>query len=69
MNSRPFLPIPYGLNIAWQSADQLNDYRAPSIIWQAVWNYIAGPYLLYRIRMIRDIYHWRLQTTLAIVAG
>lgn len=42
---------------------------APSIIWQAVWNYIAGPYLLYKIRMINDIYHWRLQTTLAIVAG
>ncbi|KAL8826780.1 MAG: hypothetical protein Q9170_007275 [Blastenia crenularia] len=50
-------------------ADQLMQYRAPSIIWQAVWNYIAGPYLLYKIRMIRDIYHWRLQTTLAIVAG
>ncbi|KAL9007993.1 MAG: hypothetical protein Q9173_006841 [Seirophora scorigena] len=42
---------------------------APSVIWQAVWNYIAGPFLLYKIRMIRDIYNWRLQTTLAIVAG
>ncbi|KAL9026539.1 MAG: hypothetical protein Q9196_004812 [Gyalolechia fulgens] len=42
---------------------------APSIIWQAAWNYIAGPYLLYKIRMIHDIYHWRLQTTLAILAG
>ncbi|KAL8707996.1 MAG: hypothetical protein Q9220_007076 [cf. Caloplaca sp. 1 TL-2023] len=42
---------------------------APSIIWQAVWNYIAGPFLLYKIRMIHDIYQWRLQTTLAIVAG
>ncbi|KAL8696979.1 MAG: hypothetical protein Q9201_007377 [Fulgogasparrea decipioides] len=42
---------------------------APSIIWQAVWNYIAGPYLLWKIRMIRDIYHWRLQTTLAVIAG
>ncbi|KAL8902966.1 MAG: hypothetical protein Q9171_007551 [Xanthocarpia ochracea] len=42
---------------------------APSIIWQAVWNYIAGPYLLWKIRMIRDIYNWRLQTTLAILAG
>ncbi|KAL8728691.1 MAG: hypothetical protein Q9181_005264 [Wetmoreana brouardii] len=42
---------------------------APSIIWQAVWNYIAGPYLLWKIRMIRDVYHWRLQTTLAVIAG
>ncbi|KAL9003308.1 MAG: hypothetical protein Q9188_003807 [Gyalolechia gomerana] len=42
---------------------------APSIIWQAAWNYIAGPYLLYQIRMIHDIYHWRLQTTLAVLAG
>ncbi|KAI4170776.1 MAG: hypothetical protein LQ348_007055 [Seirophora lacunosa] len=42
---------------------------APSVIWQTVWNYIAGPFLLYKIRMIRDIYNWRLQTTLAIVAG
>ncbi|KAI4111906.1 MAG: hypothetical protein LQ339_000365 [Xanthoria mediterranea] len=42
---------------------------APSIIWQASWNFIAGPYLLWKIRMIRDIYNWRLQTTIAIVAG
>ncbi|KAL8934702.1 MAG: hypothetical protein Q9216_005773 [Gyalolechia sp. 2 TL-2023] len=42
---------------------------APSIIWQAAWNYIAGPYLLYKIRMIHDIYHWRLQTILAVLAG
>ncbi|KAL9599642.1 MAG: hypothetical protein Q9219_003726 [cf. Caloplaca sp. 3 TL-2023] len=42
---------------------------APSIIWQAVWNYIAGPFLLYKIRMIDDIYHWRLQTSIAIIAG
>ncbi|KAL8687343.1 MAG: hypothetical protein Q9218_006458 [Villophora microphyllina] len=42
---------------------------APSIIWQALWNYIAGPYLLWKIRMINDIYNWRLQTTIAVVAG
>ena len=28
-----------------------------------------GPYLLWKIRMIHDIYHWRLQTISAIVAG
>ncbi|KAL8773559.1 MAG: hypothetical protein Q9209_001664 [Squamulea sp. 1 TL-2023] len=42
---------------------------APSIIWQATWNFIAGPYLLWKIRMIRDIYNWRLQTTVAILAS
>ncbi|KAL8798370.1 MAG: hypothetical protein Q9182_006719 [Xanthomendoza sp. 2 TL-2023] len=42
---------------------------APSIIWQATWNFVAGPYLLWKIRAIRDIYNWRLQTSLAILAG
>ncbi|KAL8663011.1 MAG: hypothetical protein Q9202_004241 [Teloschistes flavicans] len=42
---------------------------APSIIWQALWNYIAGPYLLWKIRMINDVYKWRLQTTIALILG
>ncbi|KAL2040423.1 hypothetical protein N7G274_006866 [Stereocaulon virgatum] len=42
---------------------------APSVIWQFLWNYFFGPYLLWEIRTIRDIYHWRLQTNLTIVAG
>ncbi|KAF6238994.1 hypothetical protein HO173_002866 [Letharia columbiana] len=41
----------------------------PTVVWQFAWNYIFGPYLLWNIRMIKDIYHWRLQTTLAIIAG
>lgn len=41
----------------------------PTIAWQFLWNYIFGPYLLWNIRMIKDTYHWRLQTTLAIIAG
>lgn len=44
-------------------------HRAPSIVWQGLWNYVCGPYLIYKVRLIRDIYHWRLQTILAIVAG
>ncbi|KAL9124027.1 MAG: hypothetical protein Q9217_006600 [Psora testacea] len=43
--------------------------RAPSIVWQFLWNFFFGPYLIWKIRMIRDIYHWRLQTILAVVAG
>ena len=46
-----------------------NDSRVPTIAWQFLWNYVFGPYLLWNIRMIKDIYHWRLQTTLAIIAG
>ncbi|KAL8838904.1 MAG: hypothetical protein Q9170_001941 [Blastenia crenularia] len=42
---------------------------APSVIWQFLWNFFFGPYLLWKIRMIRDIYHWRLQTIIAVVAG
>lgn len=43
--------------------------RIPSIGWQFLWNYFFGPILLWKIRMIRDIYHWRLQTILCVVAG
>ena len=46
-----------------------NCCRLPSIVWQFLWNYFFGPYLIWKIRMIRDIYHWRLQTILAVVAG
>ena len=44
-------------------------HRAPSIIWQFLWNYAFGPYLLWKVRMIHDIYQWRMQTMLAIAAG
>ena len=47
----------------------LTTQRVPTIVWQFSWNYIFGPYLLWKIRMIKDIYRWRLQTTLAIIAG
>ncbi|KAG7007445.1 hypothetical protein G7Y79_00009g025540 [Physcia stellaris] len=42
---------------------------APSIIWQGLWNYVLGPYSLWKIRDIHDIYRWRLQTIITIVAG
>ncbi|KAL8712191.1 MAG: hypothetical protein Q9220_003625 [cf. Caloplaca sp. 1 TL-2023] len=42
---------------------------APSIVWQFLWNFFFGPYLLWRVCMIRDIYHWRLQTIIAVLAG
>ncbi|KAI5782711.1 hypothetical protein EDC01DRAFT_223876 [Geopyxis carbonaria] len=39
----------------------------PSGIWQAVWTYGFGPFILFKIRKIQDTHHWRLQTTLAIL--
>ncbi|KAM0804135.1 hypothetical protein BDR22DRAFT_781967, partial [Usnea florida] len=42
---------------------------APSIVWQFLWNFFFGPYLLWKIKPIHDIYHWRLQTCLSVVAG
>ena len=41
----------------------------PSILWQLSWTYIAGPYVLFRIRKIHDTHRWALQTTLAICAS
>ena len=48
---------------------QLTSIRFPSILWQFLWNYIFGPVLLWKMRNIHEIYHWRLQTSLCIVAG
>lgn len=48
---------------------QLTLIRLPTILWQFVWNFAFGPYLVFKIRLIRDIYHWRMQTMMAIVAG
>ncbi|KAF8250869.1 hypothetical protein K440DRAFT_653406 [Wilcoxina mikolae CBS 423.85] len=39
----------------------------PSSIWQAIWTYGVGPFILFKIRKIRDTHHWRLQTTLVIL--
>lgn len=41
--------------------------RLPSGLWQGIWTYGYGPFILYKIRHIRDIHRWRLQTTLAII--
>lgn len=41
--------------------------RVVTTLYQAIWTYIFGPWLLWRIRKIQDIFHWKLQTVLAIV--
>ncbi|KAL7272043.1 hypothetical protein RUND412_005168 [Rhizina undulata] len=39
----------------------------PSGIWQAIWTYGFGPFIVFRIRNIEDTHKWKLQTTLAIL--
>lgn len=56
-------------NVLYHFMHQLKPIRLPTILWQFVWNYVFGPCLLWKIRLIRDIYSWRMQTTMAIVAG
>ena len=41
----------------------------PSAFWQALWAYGYGPYILYRIRNIRDVHRWKIQTSVAIIFG
>lgn len=41
----------------------------PSAFWQLFWSWVFGPYMLYRIRHIRDEHHWRLQTILSVLSG
>ncbi|PGH11784.1 hypothetical protein AJ79_04685 [Helicocarpus griseus UAMH5409] len=41
----------------------------PTIIWQFFWSWIFAPCVLFRIRKIRDVHCWRLQTSLCIVSG
>ncbi|KAJ5687599.1 hypothetical protein N7536_010218 [Penicillium majusculum] len=40
----------------------------PSILWQLLWSWVFAPYVLWRIRNIHDIHHWRLQITCCVIA-
>ncbi|KAE8382443.1 hypothetical protein BDV26DRAFT_3799 [Aspergillus bertholletiae] len=41
----------------------------PSILWQLFWSWIFAPCMLWKIRNIRDVHHWRLQITLCAIAA
>ncbi|KNG86218.1 integral membrane protein [Aspergillus nomiae NRRL 13137] len=45
------------------------DSLIPSILWQLFWSWIFAPCILWKIRKIRDIHHWRLQITLCVIAA
>ncbi|KAJ5086450.1 hypothetical protein NUU61_007757 [Penicillium alfredii] len=41
----------------------------PSILWQLFWSWIFAPYVLWKIRNIHDIHHWRFQITCCVIAA
>ncbi|KAH9872408.1 hypothetical protein IAQ61_005243 [Plenodomus lingam] len=41
----------------------------PSIFIQLFWTVFVGPWILWKIRSIKDVHSWALQTRIAIVAG
>lgn len=41
----------------------------PSSIWQLWWSCFYGPYLLYKVRNIKDLHYWRLQIVFSVIAG
>lgn len=41
----------------------------PSILVQLFWTMIVGPWILWKIRHIKDVHSWAWQTRLAIIAG
>ncbi|KAJ5312636.1 hypothetical protein PENANT_c007G06881 [Penicillium antarcticum] len=41
----------------------------PSILWQLLWSWVFAPYILWKIRNIHDIHHWRLQITCCLIAA
>ena len=43
------------------------DGRIITILYQGIWTYVFGPWLLWKIRNIHDVFNWKLQTVLAIV--
>ncbi|KAL6706022.1 hypothetical protein ACN47E_006124 [Coniothyrium glycines] len=42
---------------------------APSILVQLFWSVCVGPWILWKIRHIKDVHSWAWQTRLAIIAG
>ncbi|KAK5694083.1 hypothetical protein LTR97_009704 [Elasticomyces elasticus] len=41
----------------------------PSAFWQLFWSWAYGPYILYKIKNVRDAHHWRLQIILSVLSG
>lgn len=48
---------------------ELTLVRIPSVLWQCLWAWCFGPWVLFRTRKIKDTHYWRIQTQLAVVAA
>ncbi|KAF2433472.1 hypothetical protein EJ08DRAFT_54912 [Tothia fuscella] len=60
----------YGIYSSHVSASQCRRGTEwiPSVFWQFLWATVFGPYILLRIRNIKDTHYWAWQTRLAIVS-
>jgi hypothetical protein len=56
-------------NFRRESYSFLTLSRIPSIFVQLFWTVIVGPWILWKIRHIKDVHSWAWQTRLAIIAG
>ena len=41
----------------------------PSAFWQLAWAWLYGPYLLFKVRNIHDVHHWRKQVIASVISG
>jgi hypothetical protein len=53
----------------YQPQPLLTMRRIPSIFVQLFWTVMVGPWILWKIRHIKDVHSWAWQTRLAIIAG
>lgn len=44
-------------------------YRVPSVLWQFLWSWGFGPYVLWKTRKIQDTHYWSISTRLSVLAG
>jgi len=58
------IPFPKGQALCRKGLEWI-----PSTLWQLIFTWVYGPIILYRIRNIRDVHYWRLQTTICVIAN
>jgi hypothetical protein len=59
-----------GMYIPFQPQPLLTDInRIPSSIWQLWWSCFYGPYLLYKVRNVKDLHYWRIQVVFSVIAS
>lgn len=41
----------------------------PSAFWQLFWSAVYGPYLVFKLRNVRDTHYWRMQVIVSVITG